>query len=577
MLQREYDIQHIPEGEGDIVFTIDGQPVNAMSGETVLAVLNALGKRAIARNDHQQLMGAYCGMGICHCCLVKINDRHKQRACQTQVQAGMRVETATNRFEKTHPTIKLRPVIVGGGPAGMAAAIELARHGVGSILLDEASRLGGVVFRGPARQGVNLQYLGKRYQREMQNLHQEFERIRANVEVRLNTRIMGGEENSSLYTLDAQQKIDTLSFSHLLLAAGCHERSVPFPGWTLPGVKLLGGLQLQIKNDVARPYGRTLLVGSGPLLLLTACQLHRAGAEVVGIYEASSFANMTRQARSLLNQPQLFLEGLSMMAYLKLHRIPQYYGWGVVAAMGQDALTQVVVAPYDQNWSADLNQQRKVAAETLAVGYGFLPRTQLSQQMDLSHEYHQEGFLQPYANEWQQSSQQHIHLAGDMRGVRGAEAAMIDGRIAAISILKMRGELTQKDAEQLHHQYLQQKQQISRFRAGIENYTQRGCGQLNLPTHETVICRCEKVTRSAIDEALEQQVEDMTSLKMRTRISMGDCQGKLCVGYCSDRLRAHTGRSDVGWLRPRFPIDPLPFSAFISDKEEDVDGGVSYE
>lgn len=60
----------------------------------------------------------------------------------------------------------------------------------------------------------------------------------------------------------------------------------------------------------------------------------------------------------------------------------------------------------------------------------------------------------------------------------------------------------------------------------------------------------------------------MASLKMRTRISMGDCQGRMCVGYCSDRLREATGRKDVGWLRPRFPLEPVPFSAFINASKD---------
>ncbi|MBF2997444.1 (2Fe-2S)-binding protein, partial [Pseudomonas aeruginosa] len=79
---------------------------------------------------------------------------------------------------------------------------------------------------------------------------------------------------------------------------------------------------------------------------------------------------------------------------------------------------------------------------------------------------------------------------------------------------------------------------------------------------DTVICRCEQVTRGDIERALEQGVQDIAGLKMRTRAGMGDCQGRMCIGYCSDRLRRATGRHDVGWLRPRFPIDPIPFSAF---------------
>lgn len=98
MLQRDYDIQS--PTQGDINLTIDGQSVCAMRGETVLGVLNALGQRAIARNDHLRVMGAYCGMGICHCCVVKIDGRFKQRACQTVVQPDMQVETTVNRFEQ---------------------------------------------------------------------------------------------------------------------------------------------------------------------------------------------------------------------------------------------------------------------------------------------------------------------------------------------------------------------------------------------------------------------------------------------------------------------------------------------
>lgn len=77
---------------------INGQAVTAAIGETVLSVIQSLGVRQIARNDHDQITGAYCGMGVCQCCLVKINGRHKRRACQTVVRDGMRIETQVNRI-----------------------------------------------------------------------------------------------------------------------------------------------------------------------------------------------------------------------------------------------------------------------------------------------------------------------------------------------------------------------------------------------------------------------------------------------------------------------------------------------
>lgn len=80
---------------------LDGRNVNAANGETVLTVIQALGQRQVARNDHQQISGAYCGMGVCQCCLVKIDGRHKRRACQTQVRPGMQIETLANRIAET--------------------------------------------------------------------------------------------------------------------------------------------------------------------------------------------------------------------------------------------------------------------------------------------------------------------------------------------------------------------------------------------------------------------------------------------------------------------------------------------
>lgn len=456
-----------------------------------------------------------------------------------------------------------RPVIVGGGSAGMAAAIELAEHGVECLLFDEASRPGGVVYRGPLRAGVDLGYLGTRYSKALQRLHEDFAAHSRYIDVRLNSRVIGGD-NARLIVLDGDEYLHEIDYSQLLLAAGCHERNVPFPGWTLPGVMLLGGLQLQIKSNVVKPLGSTLIAGTGPLLPLVACQLHAAGAKVAGVYEACAFNRIAKQSLALMNKPQLFLDGLSMLAYMKLNGIPMHYGWGVVGASGENGeLSEVRVAPYDQDWKPDPSREQREAVQTLAVGYGFIPRTQLSQQLGLAHGLSDDGHLRPECNVWQQSSEAHIHLAGDMGGIRGGEAAMLTGRIAAVSILLQRGVLDAERAIEKRERYLGKLASIKRFRSGVERYTSRGAAQIELAAADTVICRCEHVTRGDIDLALEQGVQDMASLKMRTRVSMGDCQGRMCVGYCSDRLRAQTGQADVGWLRPRFPIDPIPFSAFL--------------
>ncbi|MBP3997985.1 hydrogen cyanide synthase HcnA [Pseudomonas sp. LAIL14HWK12:I2] len=95
-LERTFDIQ--PLAQADMTVHINGHPVSAAIGETVLSVIQSLGVRQVARNDHNQISGAYCGMGVCQCCLVKINGRHKRRACQTVVRDGMLIETQVNRI-----------------------------------------------------------------------------------------------------------------------------------------------------------------------------------------------------------------------------------------------------------------------------------------------------------------------------------------------------------------------------------------------------------------------------------------------------------------------------------------------
>lgn len=264
--------------------------------------------------------------------------------------------------------MSLHPVIVGGGPAGMAAAIELARHGVRCTLLEEASRLGGVVYRGPLRDGVQLDYLGPRYSEALAKLHGDFREQSGLIDVRLNHRVVGAEGTRALVLLDADERLQEIEYSQLLLAAGCHERSVPFPGWTLPGVILLGGLQLQIKSGVVKPQGPVVIAGTGPLLPLVACQLHTSGVSVAGVYEACAFGKIARESLALLNKPQLFLDGLSMLAYLKLHGIPMHYGWGVVETQGEGELNAVTVAPYSSTWVPDLSRAEQVVAQTLAVG-----------------------------------------------------------------------------------------------------------------------------------------------------------------------------------------------------------------
>jgi hydrogen cyanide synthase HcnB len=454
-----------------------------------------------------------------------------------------------------------RPVISGAGPAGLYAAVELARAGQPSVLVD-APKVGGVVYRGPLADGAGVARLGLAYRRRFERLHADFAAHRELIDLRLRSPVVGAETDR-LWLLEDDACVAALPYRRLVVATGCHERSVPFPGWTLPGVMLLGGLQLSCKSGGVRPAQPVVIVGSGPLPLLVACQLHRAGVQVAGVFEAATARSIAGQWQALAHRPGLLFEGAVMRAYLWRHRVPVHFGWGIVSAAGSaGALQEVTVAPYDLQWRPQLDRSRRLPCSTLGVGYGLVPRTQLSQLLGLAHALRPDGALAPVVDAAQRSSRNGVYVAGDCAGILGAEAAELQGRLAALDLLAQSGGAAVPTVGTRRQQLRAGLQRLHRFRAGIDGYGQPGPGLLELATPSTVVCRCENVSRGRVDAAIAEGVVDLASLKMRTRVGMGDCQGKNCAPDCAQRLRQASGRSDVGWTRPRFPLDPVPFTAF---------------
>ena len=451
-------------------------------------------------------------------------------------------------------------VIVGAGTAGISAAVELAQAGIHSIVLDEAPKIGGAVFRGPYREAIELPHLDSKLRKKISNIRQQYNDHQAFIELRLNTRVLGPAGPNSLLVRH-KEEVNEVNYEQLIIATGCHERSVPFDGWQIPGVMLLGGVQLQLKSGLVRPGQRMAVVGTGPLLPLVACQLHKAGVDVLGVYEAGKFSDFAKESRALLNRPVLALEGMGMLSYLKANAIPMHYGQGIVSVSGETSLEKAHFAKYTDDWYPI---EGTGSSLELAVGYGFVSRNQLSQLFQLEHDVCPISGLKPQVDIWQQSSQENIYIAGDSVGILGGEGAMVEGRLAALSIAQTRQKLSSDAANDKADAYFTLLHKVKNFRAGFDRIGRRREGLLSLLQPNTIVCRCENVTRAAIDDVIEQGVKDITSLKMRTRVGMGDCQGKTCNSYCQDRLGYELKNPDVGHVKPRFPLDPIPFSA-LSD------------
>jgi len=459
--------------------------------------------------------------------------------------------------------------IVGAGPAGLNAAIQLASRGLRTTLIDENPNIGGAIFRQSSRK-LKQPFKEDKTKKRARLLFREFEKHRDLITLLLGTQVLGNIDDEDTLALLTNDRLYSLTPNRLILTTGCHERAQPFPGWTLPGVMTVGGAQLQAKMGYVKPGKQIVLVGTGPLLLVAAKQLHQAGVKVLGVFEAGRRIDLLKQCRSLLSNVALLREGMSLITYMKMAGIPLRYGWGIVNAGGKEELNEVVVAPYDSNWRPIKNQAISIQTDSLGVEYGFTSRTQLTQLLGCKHEYVSDtGGLRPLTDEWQRSSRERVYVAGDSAGVYGSEVATEQGKLAAITCLLDEKVIDQNEATKLAKPFRNRISQLITFRSAFDHFSSLKPGLMELPKSDTIICRCENVERKEIDEAISRGVHDMTSLKMATRIGMGDCQGKLCSSFCTEYLMSKTKKShrDVGALHPRFPLSPIPFAAVQVKKE----------
>lgn len=463
------------------------------------------------------------------------------------------------------------PVIIGAGPAGINAAITLAEHGINSIVLDENIAPGGAIFRQPSK-NTRLGHspvLDKKTRDRANTMLAKLHQYQDKITVYERTQVLGElGKNHSIMVLN-NNKVAELRYRALIVCTGCYERSQPFPGWTLPGVMSVGGMQLQVKSNLVRPGHRVVLTGTGPLLLVAAKQLHEAGMTVVGVYEAGKKSELYSELPALLADIPLLFDGLKYLNYLKKNNIPVYYGWGIVEARGINEVSKVVVAPYDKQWRPKRNKHQILDADSLAVNYGFTSRTQLTQQLGCKHSYHHSrGGIKAEIDEWHHTSRKEIYTAGDANGIYGSYVAEVEGKIAAYSYLRDNGNIDQTQAEQVCTPLRNQLKRLLKFQHGFSQLSTPKEGLLTLPDQETVICRCEHVTLEKIDQAIAQGIVDITKLKMATRAGMGDCQGKNCADFCRDYLSQKTqlDHYEVGKLNPRFPLAPVTFGAFLGEE-----------
>ncbi|WP_196893800.1 NAD(P)/FAD-dependent oxidoreductase [Aureivirga marina] len=460
--------------------------------------------------------------------------------------------------------------IIGAGPAGLSAAIQLAEYGIKSTIYDENPKIGGAIFKQPEKGLKNHPLKDETTFIKAKKLFDQFENHKSDITLSMNTEVLGVFPLTNEIGIAQDGVFRKISDTSLIVSTGCYERAQPFPGWTLPGIMSVGGLQLQVKCGTVKPGHKAALIGTGPLLLVAAKQLHMSGVDVVAVVEAGKRKQLVSKAFNMIANKSLLKEGVDYVNYLKKHNIPMYYGHGVVSASGDGQVQKVVVAPVDDKWYPNKEKSFELEVDCIGIQYGYVPRIQFTDllQCENSFDKHLGGSF-PQVDKWQRTTIEGVYSAGDNSGVYGADVAMLEGRLAALGYLIDTRVITESEATQIAAPLIKEAQRYKKFQHSFHDFSGLKEGLLSLPEEDTIICRCENIKRSEIDRAIEAGVEEMPDLKINTRVGMGDCQGKMCGSFCREYLahKNHKKEEDVMGLKPRFPLAPIAFESIVDNQE----------
>ncbi len=463
-------------------------------------------------------------------------------------------------------------IVLGTGPAGMAAAIEAARAGVQVWVFDENPRAGGQIYRqlDDGFEVTNAKALGRDYERGLE-LIREFDSVADRVRRMPDALIWGIFPDNELAFLQGDVS-RSVRYRKLIIAAGAFDRPVPFPGWTLPGVFTAGGAQRLVKIQRVLPGENILLAGTGPLQLALANQIADAGGRVAAILEAGRVDHWVRTLRAAWGQWQLVSDAFKYLVGIRKARIPLRREHILVEVRGNGQVEEAVIAEADRQWRLKPGTAQVLQVDTVCVGYGFVPSTELTRLAQCKHRYDPlRGGWIPIRDEDMQTSVAGVYAAGDCTGVAGSMVALAEGRIAGIAAARSLGYLTDEQAGARMASCRKRLAGLGRLRRILDEISMPRPGLYELARDDTIVCRCEELTLAEIKEALAQGATDLNEVKRMTRMGMGPCQGRMCGPALLEIVAQQKGvpSEEVGYLNPRPPVKPVPLTALAEHKELD--------
>src|SRR5438067_1636282 len=394
-------------------------------------------------------------------------------------------------------------VVVGGGPAGMAATACAAEASASVLLVDDNPSLGGQISRG---EGENS---------SLQVARSWFERLkRSRVEVLRGFRIFD-QPVPGVLLAESSESVREIPYSKLIICTGARECFLPFPGWTLPNVMGAGGLQALVKSGLPIAGERVVVAGSGPLLLAVAAYLRKHGAEIPIFCEQAPWTRLAQFGIALLSQPKKIAQGLSLKR--ELAGIPFAANSWPISAVGQDVIQQVIISRNGRS--------ETIACDYLACGFHLVPNVELAALIGCRL---RNGYVE--TDEFQQTSVPEVYCTGEPTGIGGLELSRVEGEIAGFTAGGNRDAARKLFAT---------RRRFQKFAGALDRTFRLRPELRSLPLAETIVCRCEDVTYARLRQQRSQR-----AAKLQTRCGMGPCQGRVCgpttqflFGWISDSVR----------------------------------------
>ena len=463
----------------------------------------------------------------------------------------------------TNDIKKVDLVVLGAGPAGVAAANVASKEGAEVVIIDENSSAGGQIYRAPPNEFQPQNSFKSDEFREGEKQRNILEN--SNLTALFKHRVWSVSSDLVVSTV-GPNGLSSWHARSLIIANGALERIIPFPGWTIPGVIGLAASTILLKSQYVLPGQSTVVAGCGPLLIAVANGIIKSGGKVSAIIDLNSKSDWIKAFPRLLSRPDQLFKGMSWFANIMKAGIKIYGGHAVTNTKQVDNVLRISIAPINSAGSIlDSKNQKIVEGDCLAIGHGLFPSTEITRLLKAKHIYDPlKGGWVPLIDDDFRSSIPGVYIAGDATGISGAFSAVQKGRIAGMAAVRDLNVMSsQKYKAKIKSELIILKKNENFGKAAVRLMKFRP-ELIQTITSETIVCRCEDVFRSEIDEAIESGARDLNQLKAWTRCGMGPCQGRTCSEAIEAILASKVGSRELaGQWTGRTPLRPVPIEQII--------------